>query len=172
MSSTPNEISGAQDGPKNAAVDVLDERADCGDHHAGKAAEPAQHADREDAADIFATDRGLDRLDDDHGGAAERGRREREPESDALDLRRIGGHQAQCLLVLRNRLDGAADEGARQEELQAADHRETKQEWHQQPPWQLDEVQVEIAGGVPGLHRSVVHAEGQDQPDLGNEQGC
>src|SRR5580698_4214754 len=71
--------------------DVLDDaERDGSDHHAGKAAEPAQHADREDSADIFAADRGLDRLDDDHGGAAERGRREREPESDALDLRRIG----------------------------------------------------------------------------------
>src|SRR4051812_42887495 len=36
-----------------------------GDHHAGEAAEPAQHADGEHAADIFAADRRLDRLDDD-----------------------------------------------------------------------------------------------------------
>src|SRR3954464_3501513 len=35
------------------------------DHHAREAAEPAQHADREDAADIFTADRRLDRLDDD-----------------------------------------------------------------------------------------------------------
>src|ERR1700761_7995147 len=35
--------------------DVLDDtERDRGDHHAGKAAEPAQHADREDAADVFA----------------------------------------------------------------------------------------------------------------------
>src|SRR5258708_38547822 len=37
------------------------------DHHAGKAAEPAQHADREDAADIFTADRRFDRLDEDQG---------------------------------------------------------------------------------------------------------
>src|SRR5260370_38262383 len=36
-----------------------------GDHRPGKAAEPAEHANGEDAADIFASDRGLDRLDDD-----------------------------------------------------------------------------------------------------------
>src|ERR1700758_1476859 len=57
-----------------------------GDHHAGKAAEPAQHADRENAADIFAADRRLDRLDDDHGRAAERRCGETQPEGDALDL--------------------------------------------------------------------------------------
>src|SRR5690348_12702342 len=35
---------------------------------AGEAAQPAQHDDGEDAADIFASDRGLDRLDDDQAG--------------------------------------------------------------------------------------------------------
>src|SRR5260370_18117227 len=34
------------------------------DHHAGEAAQPAQHADGEDAADIFTPDRRLHRLDD------------------------------------------------------------------------------------------------------------
>src|SRR5437763_7403666 len=38
-------------------------------HHAGKAAEPAQHADGEDPADIFTTDRRFDWLDDDQGRA-------------------------------------------------------------------------------------------------------
>src|SRR5260370_12422965 len=41
-----------------------DAKRDRRDHHAGETAEPAQHADGEDAADILPADRGLDRLDD------------------------------------------------------------------------------------------------------------
>src|SRR3954449_6639552 len=56
----------AEEGRRQALDDAERHRRD---HHAGEAAEPAQHADGEDAADIFATDRRLDRLDDDHGRA-------------------------------------------------------------------------------------------------------
>src|SRR3954468_7043624 len=46
----------AEEGRRQALDDAQRHRRD---HHAGKAAEPAQHADREDAADVFAADRRL-----------------------------------------------------------------------------------------------------------------
>src|SRR5689334_8627899 len=61
-----------------------DAQRDGRDHHTGEAAEAAQHADREDAADIFAADRGLDRLDNDQDGAAQRRGGDRNAEGDAL----------------------------------------------------------------------------------------
>src|SRR4051812_41945149 len=52
----------AKEGRRQAFDDAERHRRD---HHAGKAAEPAQYADREDPADVFTANRRLDRLDDD-----------------------------------------------------------------------------------------------------------
>ncbi len=60
-----------------------------GDQRAGHATESAKHADGEDAADIFAADRRLDRLDDDEQRAGHRGDCDRETEGDAFDVNRI-----------------------------------------------------------------------------------
>ena len=63
------------------------------DHGAGQAAQAAEHADREHAPDVFASDRGLDRLDDDQERTGQRRRGDRDAERDALDADRVGGHQ-------------------------------------------------------------------------------
>src|SRR6185437_2668381 len=63
-----------------------------GDQRAGHAAHPAEHANGEHATDIFTSDRGLDRLDDDEERARDCRHRNRDAESDALDADRIDRH--------------------------------------------------------------------------------
>jgi hypothetical protein len=72
----------------------------------------AQHANSEDAADVFAADRRLHRLDDDQECAGQRGSRNRDRECDPLDADRIGRHELQSKLILRHRHDRAPSEGA------------------------------------------------------------
>src|SRR5260370_8683123 len=54
---------GAKEGGGQAFDDA---ERDCGDHHAGETAEPAQHADGEDPPNISPPNPGLHRLDDHH----------------------------------------------------------------------------------------------------------
>src|SRR5258705_2388502 len=96
------------------SVEGRGEALDDAEHHrcdqrAGNAAESAEHANGEDASDIFAPDRRLDRLNDDEQRARDRGGRDRNGESDALDPRRRRSHQLHPKLVLRHRHDGPAD---------------------------------------------------------------
>src|SRR5258708_37897196 len=56
----------AEEGRGQALDDAEGHRRD---YHARETAEPAQHADRKDAADIFAPDRRFDRLDEHQGRA-------------------------------------------------------------------------------------------------------
>jgi hypothetical protein len=114
---------------RGQAFDDADQHG--GDHGSRQAAHAAEHADREYAADIFAADRRLDRLDDDEKRAGERGGRDRDAEGDALDADRVDRHQLQRELVLRHRHDRAADEGARQHQLQHRDQQQRHQARHQ-----------------------------------------
>src|SRR3954453_19899193 len=53
-------------GPVDRRGEALDHAENHPAHHgAGKVAEPAEHADREHAPEVFAPDRRLNRLDDD-----------------------------------------------------------------------------------------------------------
>ena len=73
---------------------------------------------------------GFDGLDDDEKRAGHRGCRDRNAERDALDLHRVRRHQAQRTLILRDRHDGAANEGARQIELQDDEHHQCQHARH------------------------------------------
>src|SRR5262249_23870921 len=73
-----------------------------GDERPRKAPHAAQHADREDAADIVAAHGGLHRLDDDEERAGDGGGGDGEREGDALDADGIGGKQAERQRVLRD----------------------------------------------------------------------
>lgn len=73
-------------------------------------------------------------------------------------------------LVLRDRLDGAAQEAARQEYLQADHHRRRDQEGNQQAQGQVEQTQTKAGPDIPGFHQPIIHAEQQDQANLGNEE--
>ena len=64
------------------------------DQRAGQAAEAAEHADREHAADIFAPDRRLDRLDDDQQRAGDAAVAIEMPK--AMRLMRVGEAPMSC----------------------------------------------------------------------------
>ena len=136
----------------------------------GQAAESAEHADREHAADIFAADRGLDRLDDDQQRAGDRRGRDRDRERDALDLDRIGGHQLQRQLILRHRHDRAAKEGLGQEELQRADHKERNDAGHEHAQRNGEIAKAQGAIDVVRLHVTVIDAEHENEQHLGDEE--
>src|SRR5712691_9586275 len=63
----------------------------------------AQHAHGEREADVLASDRRLDRLDDDQERARNARGRDREPEGELFHPDRIHAHQAQGELILRDR---------------------------------------------------------------------
>src|ERR1043166_5254381 len=97
----------AVEGRSDALDDPEQHRAK---HRARQAAQSAEHADREYAADVFAPDGGLDRLDDDEERAGKRSGRDRDAERGTLDADRVRRHQRKRLLILRDRHDGAPDE--------------------------------------------------------------
>ncbi len=90
----------------------------------------------------------------------------------AMRLMRIGidRQQPQRLLVLRHGHDGAADEGARQEQLQRGDEQERDDARHQHAQREIDEADAPGGADVGGVHVAVVDAEHQDQHHLGDEQ--
>ena len=82
----------------------------------------------------------------------------------------FGGHQGERALILRHRLDGAADEGVRQIELQHDQHDEREHAGNQHAIGQVDEAEAQRRADIAGIDVAVVDAEHQDQPDLGDEQ--
>ncbi len=90
----------------------------------------------------------------------------------AMRLMRIGSarHQPQRQLVLRHRHDGAADEGARQEELQRGEHHERDDARHQHAQRKIDEAEAPARPDIGRLDVAVVDAEHEDQHHLGDEQ--
>ena len=114
-SSIANEIAGAQEAPNMVStMDFGDAEDDGGNQRAAHAAEPGHDHDAECPPDIGAVERRLDGRHDDqqrtgdpeHGGG--------DAEGKLLDADRVGAHQPQRLLVLRDRADRAAHEGFRQ----------------------------------------------------------
>ena len=91
-------------------------------------------------------------------------------EGDALDADRIDGHEPQRQLILRHRHDGAADEGAGQEQLQRSDQQQRHQAGHQHAQRQVDEAEMQRRPDIGRLDVAVVDAEDEDQHHFGDEQ--
>src|SRR5205807_5643060 len=79
-------------------------------------------------------------------------------------------HQTQRQLILRDRHDGAADEGAREIELQAQHHQQRDEARDQHAQRQVDEGEAQRRPDVDRLDVAVIDAEHQDETDLGDEQ--
>src|SRR6266545_1156157 len=133
-------------------------------------AHAAQHAHGEHQADEFAPDRRLHRLDHDEKGAGDAGGGDREGESELLDADGIHAHQAQRELVLGDREHGASEESVREKELDADDHDHGHEEGHDQAHREIDRAEPPGDVAVAAAHHPVVHAEDQDERDLGDEE--
>jgi len=60
-----------------------------------------------------------------------------------FDLDRVCRHQRERLLILRHRLDGAADERLRQHQLDRAEHHEGEHAGDQHTVGQVDEAKAQ-----------------------------
>src|SRR6266705_7049111 len=129
-----------------------------------------QHAHGEHQADEFAPDRRLHRLDHDEKGAGDARGRDRDGEGELLDAHGIHAHQAQRELVLRDREHRPAEEGMREKELNADHHDHGHEEGHDQAHRETDLAQPPGDVAVAAAHHAVVHAEDQDERDLGDEE--
>src|SRR5882672_186298 len=133
-------------------------------------AHAAQHAHREHQADELAPDRRLHRLDHDEKGAGDARRSDREGEGELLDAHGIHAHQAQRELVLRDREHRTAEESAREKELNAYDHDHGYEERHDQAHREVDRARPPGHVAVARAHHAVIHAEDEDERDLGDEE--
>src|SRR5258706_15144287 len=133
-------------------------------------AHPAQHAHGEHQADEFASDRRLNGLYDDEKGAGNARGRDGNRESELLDANGIHAHQAQRELVLGDREHRAAEEVVREKQLNADDHDHGHEERHDQAHREIDLARSPSHVAVARVHHPVVHAEDEDERDLGDEE--
>ncbi len=96
--------------------------------------------------------------------------RNRQAESNPFDANRIDRHQAQSKRVLRDRHDGAPDEGARQDQLQHCDHEQRNHAWHHDPQRNTDRAEVQGWADIRRLDIAIIDAKIEDQRDFGDEQ--
>src|SRR5262249_55818580 len=140
------------------------------DHGSGKAAEPAEYADREDPADIFTSNRWLDRLDDDEQRTGDGGRRDGNPQRDALDADPRSAHQPQRQRILRNGGDCASDERIREIKLERGKQDERSDARHQHPQWKVDHADAPARPDISCFDIAVVDAKHQNEHHLGDEE--
>ena len=140
-----------------------------GDEHARDAAHAAQHHDGERAPDVHPPERRLDRTDDDEQRPGDRRGGDAQAEGPLLDAHRVRAHELQREAVLRDRLDRAAHEGARQVQVDARGERRGHRERHQHAQREIDEADAPGHADVVGLHQAVVDAVDQDQQHLDDE---
>ncbi len=76
------------------------------------------------------------------------------PKAMRLMRDRIGRHQRQRQLILRHRHDRAADEGARQEELQRGEHQHRECERHQHAQREIDDPEMQRRPDIGAPARS------------------
>src|SRR5205814_1346728 len=108
--------------------------------------------------------------DDDEQRAGDSRGGDGDSERELLHAHRVDAHQMQRDLVLSDGEDGAAEEGAREEDLQAHRHGQRDDEGDEEPERQVDRAEAPGGSDVPGIHRSVIDAEGEDERDLGDEE--
>src|SRR5208282_6337290 len=100
-----------------------------------------EDADRKSPANIFPTDRRLDRLNNDEENTGDDRARRRDTKRDLLGSDRISTDQAHRLNVLRDGQNRAAGERSRKIKLNAAEHAEPDQERDQHAPGNRNEPQ-------------------------------
>jgi hypothetical protein len=150
--------------------EVFDQaQRDRGDEGARQAAEAAENADRENAADEFAADGRLQRLDDNNEGSGQCGAGARNTESDPLDANRRDRHQPKRERILRHRDDGASDEGLSQKQFERGQHENRAGERHRQSQWQCNVAEIPGRGDVGGVDVAEVDAEQHDQRHFRDE---
>ncbi len=97
-------------------------------------------------------------------------RGDRDAKGNAFDPDRIGGHQLQRKLILRDGHDGASRECARHEQVQRGEQHKRGDAGHQHAQGEIDITEVQARPDVARLDITIVDAEDEDEHHLGHEQ--
>ena len=164
-------MAGAQEAPNRVStIDFGDAEDDGGDQRAGHAAEPRHDHDAECPPDIGAVEDRIDGRDDDQQRAGDPEHGGGDAERPLLDADRVGAHQPQRFLVLRDGADRASHEGfrqiQRQQDRQRGGDRERDDQAERNPHIADPPGLADIGRG----DRALVDAELQDDQHFDDER--